>query len=74
VKVAVPSQSFAIGSLVAIAVRGVLTVVELLYVGIVTVMGKREAWAIPTGVLHPSPEEETEAAGEKFEGRAPEIL
>jgi hypothetical protein len=74
VKGAVPSQSFAIGSLVAIAVRGVLTVVELLYVGIVTALGKREAWAIPTGVLHPSPEEETEAAGEKFEGRAPEIL
>ncbi|HEY8082418.1 MAG TPA: lysylphosphatidylglycerol synthase transmembrane domain-containing protein [Solirubrobacterales bacterium] len=73
VKVAVPSQSFAIGSLVAIAVRGVLTVVELLYVGIVTALGKREGWSIPTGVLHPSPEEEGEADS-KFEGRAPEVL
>jgi uncharacterized membrane protein YbhN (UPF0104 family) len=64
VKVAVPGQSFAIGSLIAIAVRGVLTVVELIFVAIVTALGRREGWAIPTGVLHASPEEE---AAEKEE-------
>lgn len=58
VKGSVPGQSFAVGSLIAIAVRGVLTVVELLYVGAVTLLGRREGWAIPTGIVHPSPEEE----------------
>ncbi|HXS46851.1 MAG TPA: lysylphosphatidylglycerol synthase domain-containing protein [Solirubrobacterales bacterium] len=53
-------NSFAVGSLIAIAVRGVLTVVELVYVGLVTALGKREGWSIPTGVIHPSPEEEAE--------------
>ena len=57
VKVAVPGQSFAVGSLIAIAVRGVLTVVELLYVAAVTALGRRESWAIPTGIVHASPEE-----------------
>ena len=33
VKAALPGNSFAVGSLIAIAVRGVLTVVELIYVG-----------------------------------------
>jgi len=64
-KAALPSKSFALGSLVAIAVRGVLTVAELIYVGIVTALGRREGWSIHTGILHPSPEEEeaeTEAA------------
>lgn len=73
VKVAVPGKSFAVGSLIAIAVRGVLTVVELLYVGAVTALGKREGWSIPTGIVHPSPEEEAE--GDEPPGaRAPEIL
>ncbi len=58
VKVAAPGSSFAIGSLIAIAVRGVLTVVEVLYVLAVTALGRREGWSIPTGVLHASPEEE----------------
>ncbi|HEX8688643.1 MAG TPA: lysylphosphatidylglycerol synthase domain-containing protein [Solirubrobacterales bacterium] len=58
VKVAVPANSFAIGSLIAIAVRGVLTVVEVMFVAIVTALGRREGWAIPTGVVHASPEEE----------------
>jgi hypothetical protein len=60
VKSAVPANSFAVGSLIAIAVRGVLTVVELVYVGLVTALGKREGWSIPTGVIHPSPEEAKE--------------
>jgi glycosyltransferase 2 family protein len=72
VKVAVPGQSFAVGSLIAIAVRGVLTVVEVLYVGAVTLMGRREGWSIPTGVLHASPEEA--AADPADGGHSPEIL
>lgn len=67
VKVATPGGSFAIGSLIAIVVRGVLTVVEILYVAIVTAMGRREGWSIHTGVLHASPEEENAVAAE--EGR-----
>lgn len=67
VKAALPGKSFALGSLIAIAVRGVLTVAELLYVGAVTALGRREGWSVATGILHPSPEEE--AAAE--EGRAP---
>jgi hypothetical protein len=72
VKVAVPGQSFAVGSLIAIVVRGVLTVVELVYVGIVTALGRRQGWSIPTGVLHPSPEEQE--AGAEAGGPSPEIL
>ncbi|HEX6228315.1 MAG TPA: lysylphosphatidylglycerol synthase transmembrane domain-containing protein [Solirubrobacterales bacterium] len=73
VKVAVPGNSFAIGSLIAIAVRGVLTLVELLYVGIVTVLGRREGWSIPTGIVHPSPEEEAERDSQA-RVHAPEVL
>ena len=69
VKVAAPSGSFAIGSLIAIAVRGVLTVVEVLYVLAVTALGRREGWSIPTGVIHPSPEEEQ--AEQEKEGVSP---
>ncbi len=64
VKGSVPGQSFAVGSLIAIAVRGVLTVVELIYVGAVTALGRREGWSIPTGVVHPSPEELEAEKGE----------
>ena len=72
VKSALPSRSFAVGSLIAIAVRGVMTVGELIYVGAVTVLGRREGWSIATGVLHPSPEEEE--AGPEAGGHSPEIL
>lgn len=58
VKAALPSKSFALGSLIAIAVRGVLTAAELIYVGAVTALGRKEGWSIHTGILHPSPEEE----------------
>jgi glycosyltransferase 2 family protein len=64
VKVAAPGESFAIGSLIAIVVRGALTVVEILYVGVVTALGRKEGWSIHTGVLHASPEEEAAGAGE----------
>jgi len=56
-KVVAPGNSFAVASLIAIVVRGVLTLAEVIYVGIVTAMGRREGWSIHTGVLHPSPEE-----------------
>jgi hypothetical protein len=57
-KASLPSKSFALGSLIAIAVRGVLTVAELIYVGLVTALGRREGWSVHTGIIHPSPEEE----------------
>ena len=64
VKGAVPGQSFAVASLIAIAVRGVQTVVEVAYVALVTALGRRRGWSIHTGVFHPSPEEEAaERAG-----------
>jgi hypothetical protein len=75
VKVAVPGNSFALGSLIAIAVRGVMTVVELIYVGVVTAIGRRKGWSVATGVIHPSPEEEqAEAEGEQGAVHTPEVL
>lgn len=57
-KAALPSKSFALGSLIAIAVRGVMLLAELIYVALVTLLGRREGWSIQTGILHPSPEEQ----------------
>jgi hypothetical protein len=74
VKSAVPGNSFAVGSLIAIAVRGVQTLVEVIYVAAVTALGKREGWSIPTGVLHPSPEEAQDAKAGKQEIHTPEVL
>jgi hypothetical protein len=76
VKGALPSNNFAVGSLIAIAVRGVMTVVELAYVGAVTALGRREGWSVRTGVLHPSPEEEAEGPPDRSETpiHTPEIL
>ena len=68
VKVAAPGNSFAVASLIALVVRGVLTVVEVIYVAIVTGLGRREGWSIQTGVLHASPEEERAVEGEEAEG------
>jgi hypothetical protein len=75
VKGAVPGGSFALGSLIAIAVRGVMTVVEVVFVALVTAVGRRQGWSVHTGVIHPSPEEEAAEAreGEPKVG-APEIL
>ncbi len=72
VKAALPSKSFALGSLIAIALRFVMTVAELLYVAVVTALGRREGWSIHTGILHASPEEET--AGAEAGGHTPEVL
>jgi hypothetical protein len=70
-KAALPSKSFALGSLIAIAVRGVMTVGELIYVGAVTALGRREGWSIPTGILHASEEEQ---GHEDEGGHSPEVL
>lgn len=74
VKAALPGRSFALGSLIAIAVRGVMTVGELIYVGAVTALGRREGWSVHTGIIHPSPEEQAAEAGGETGGRAPEVL
>jgi glycosyltransferase 2 family protein len=66
VKGAVPGGSFAVGSLIAIAVRGVLTVVEVMFAAAVTALGRRQGWSIHTGVFHAS--EEEEAANEAVNG------
>jgi len=72
-KAALPGGSFAVGSLISIAVRGVMTVGELIYVGGVTLLGRRMGWTIHTGILHPSPEEQ-EAGTEETAIHTPEIL
>lgn len=41
VKSALPSRSFALGSLIALTVRAVITVAELLFVGLVTLVARR---------------------------------
>ncbi len=41
VKVALPGRSLAVGAAIAIAVRAVLTVVELVYVGVITLIARR---------------------------------
>jgi hypothetical protein len=75
IKAALPGRSFALGSLIAIVVRGVMTIGELFYVGMVTLMGRREGWSIPTGILHPSkPEEEAELRDPERPRHTPEIL
>jgi len=63
VKGAVPGGSFAVGSLIAIAVRGVLTVVEVMFAAAVTALGRRQGWSIHTGVFHASEEEEAASEG-----------
>lgn len=63
-KAALPGKSFALGSLIAIAVRGVMTVGEVIYVGAVTALGRREGWSVHTGILHPSPEEQAAVRSE----------
>lgn len=49
VKEALPNHSFALGSLIAIAVRAVLTVVEVVYAGAVTALGRRHGWSAAAG-------------------------
>ena len=56
VKAALPGQSFAIGATIAIAVRAALTVTELCYVGLVTLIGRRQADAERGHSDRPAPE------------------
>jgi len=72
VKAALPSKSFALGSLIAIALRFVMTVAELIYVAGVTALGRKEGWSIHTGILHASAEEE--AATPEAGGHTPELM
>jgi glycosyltransferase 2 family protein len=74
VKAALPSKSFALGSLIAIAVRGVLTLAELIYVGGVTALGRKEGWSVHTGILRPSPEEEEAERAAAAAGEEPDPL
>ena len=53
VKVAVPSRSFAVGSLIAIVVRALLTVVEVVYAAVVTGLGRRYGWSLPAAESAP---------------------
>lgn len=61
VKEAVSGRSFALGSLIAIAARAVLTVVEVIYAGVVTLIGRRQGWALAPGL------EGAESEGEEGE-------
>lgn len=51
VKTALPSESFGVGAVIAIAVRATQTVVELIYVGIVTLLTRRSGEADVVEVL-----------------------
>jgi hypothetical protein len=46
VKSALPDRSFGVGSLIALVVRFVITVGELLYVAAVTLIAKRRGWSL----------------------------
>lgn len=48
VKAALPDRSFGLGSLIALVVRAVITVGELIFVGAVTVVARRNGWAVLT--------------------------
>jgi glycosyltransferase 2 family protein len=74
VKAALPTGNFGVASLIAIAVRGVMTVAELIYVGGVTLLGRRMGWTMPTGILHASPEEEAAGGENATVVHTPEIL
>jgi uncharacterized membrane protein YbhN (UPF0104 family) len=69
VKAALPSNSFAVGAVIAIAVRAVLTVTELAYVGIVTLIARRERKA---GMNWPQTHEGVPDALSEAEGSATE--
>ena len=62
VKEAVSGRSFALGSLIAIAARAVLTIVELIYAGVVTLIGRRQGWALAPGLEEAEAEEERGSA------------
>ena len=67
-KGALPGKSFALGSLIAIAVRGVITVVELLYVGAVTLLARRRGWSVLPDEPARAPDESEGDAADQLEG------
>lgn len=64
VKVALPGKSLAVGAAIAIGVRAVLTVVEVIYVGAITVIARRRDASllgpILTGEIEEEPADELE--------------
>ena len=50
VKEASIGRSFEFAALIALAARAVLTVVEVIYSGVVTVIGRRQGWALAPGL------------------------
>jgi uncharacterized membrane protein YbhN (UPF0104 family) len=71
VKEAVSGRSFALGSLIAIAARAVLTVVEVIYAGVVTLIGRRQGWALAPGFEEAESETEEELEEAVSSGEAP---
>lgn len=61
VKEASAGRSFEFSALIALAARAVLTVVEVLYAGAVTLIGRRHGWALAPG-LEDADDEEAAAA------------
>jgi glycosyltransferase 2 family protein len=61
--------TFGVGALIAIAVRAVLTIIEVLYVGGVTLIGRREKWVGPHEMQHIHEIEEAEEAAEASDPR-----
>lgn len=73
VKAALPQRSFGFGSLIALVVRAVITVGELVYVGTVTLLARRCGWAFAAfsdslGVASAPADSEGNAA-DQLEGR-----
>jgi hypothetical protein len=62
VKAALPGQSFAVGATIAIAVRAALTVTEVCYVGLVTLIGRHEAKGEARRSESPPPEAQPQPA------------
>jgi glycosyltransferase 2 family protein len=53
VKATLPSRSFAVGAVIAIAVRAVLTIVEVIYVALVTAIAQRSGAPLPLARSEP---------------------
>lgn len=70
VKVALPGKSLAVGAAIAIGVRAVLTIVELIYVGAITVIARRRGIGLRlplVGGLEGDPVEQLEGREEQHE-------
>ncbi|HKG35341.1 MAG TPA: lysylphosphatidylglycerol synthase domain-containing protein [Solirubrobacterales bacterium] len=64
VKAALPNRSFAVGSLIAIVVRFVLTAVEVIYAAAVTAIARRRGWTLGFAATEePAPAQATAEPG-----------